>query len=148
MYLGNHLRYFHLLSTCTTMPAIWNEIFCFLACLFFLDILSCSIISFLDKSLRSSLIGANLLPHDWRDSCSSEDISNRREERHAINRVDLLNVWNTLADRLTSPSTLHFRRKAGRVLDIADSSCQRSKNSYKTSTSGIFRKCELTRVLH
>lgn len=30
-----------------------------------------------------------------------EDFLNRREERHAINRICLLNVWNTLADRLT-----------------------------------------------
>lgn len=138
----------------------WNILFFFPL----LHFLSSS--SFADKPLTSgwsSLVATYFLSNDFYDICSSWDILNRWEEKHAINRIHKMfikrskhidwqiNVTLTLyfKTKITSSQRLHClaTKTVMNALDLSYSSTNQSAMS-KTSTSTIFLKDGFAWLLH
>lgn len=122
--------------------------------------------SFVDRPLTSgwsSLVATYFLSNDFYDTCSSWDILNRWEERHAINRIHKMftkrskcigwqiNVTLTLyfKTKITSSQRLHCvaTKTVMNALDLSNSSTNQSAMS-KTSTSTIFLKGGFAWLLH
>lgn len=128
MRLRNLFRYFDLPGSCTKILGIWNEIFSSFTSLFFLDSLSCSANSSLDKPLTSGrrLSFAHISPWPIRFLFVRTHFESARKKKHAINRIR-----NTLVDESTLHQHNHWRyileQKPRWVLDIAESSSQRSQ---------------------